>query len=220
MIKKNGFTLIELLVVIAIIAILAAILFPVFAKAREKARQSTCLNNEKQIGNGLMMYVQDYDETYPCYTPGFVNPIGPAMLDPYIKSNNVWQCPSGGRGYTQNLGCNIECFRTDEDPQWWYNTQATMSSIASPAECIVFMDNMNGVVGFYPPATSTPATQAGLQGVYVNPCHSDGANATFADGHSKWMGMGAIVAHGGAPVGPWGGWIGVKGGANNWFDRE
>ncbi len=63
--KQRGFTLIELLVVIAIIAILAAILFPVFAKAREKARQTQCLSNLKQIGNGIMMYTQDYDETMP-----------------------------------------------------------------------------------------------------------------------------------------------------------
>src|SRR6266852_4197702 len=62
--KRNGFTLIELLVVIAIIAILAAILFPVFAQARAKARQTVCLSNVKQIGLGMMMYTQDYDETY------------------------------------------------------------------------------------------------------------------------------------------------------------
>ena len=63
--KKRGFTLIELLVVIAIIAILAAILFPVFAQAREKARQTSCLSNLRQLGTGMMMYVQDYDDTYP-----------------------------------------------------------------------------------------------------------------------------------------------------------
>jgi prepilin-type N-terminal cleavage/methylation domain-containing protein len=63
--QRGGFTLIELLVVIAIIAILAAILFPVFAQAREKARQTTCVSNLKQIGTAFMMYVQDYDETYP-----------------------------------------------------------------------------------------------------------------------------------------------------------
>jgi prepilin-type N-terminal cleavage/methylation domain-containing protein len=63
--RRNAFTLIELLVVIAIIAILAAILFPVFAHAREKARQTSCLSNAKQLGTATMMYVQDYDETYP-----------------------------------------------------------------------------------------------------------------------------------------------------------
>jgi prepilin-type N-terminal cleavage/methylation domain-containing protein len=63
--RRSAFTLIELLVVIAIIAILAAILFPVFAQAREKARQAACLSNLKQIGTGVMMYVQDYDETFP-----------------------------------------------------------------------------------------------------------------------------------------------------------
>ena len=63
--KTKGFTLIELLVVIAIIAILAAVLFPVFAKVREKARQTVCLSNEKQIGLGFMQYVEDYDEVFP-----------------------------------------------------------------------------------------------------------------------------------------------------------
>src|SRR6187399_946348 len=63
--RNSGFTLIELLVVIAIIAILAAILFPVFAQAREKARQTTCLSNNKQIGMATMMYLQDYDERFP-----------------------------------------------------------------------------------------------------------------------------------------------------------
>jgi prepilin-type N-terminal cleavage/methylation domain-containing protein len=83
--ERPGFTLIELLVVIAIIAILAAILFPVFAQARESARQATCLSNMKQIGTASMMYVQDYDETYPDQrsTKGaLVDGVVPAPLQP------------------------------------------------------------------------------------------------------------------------------------------
>jgi prepilin-type N-terminal cleavage/methylation domain-containing protein/prepilin-type processing-associated H-X9-DG protein len=104
MLRRSGFTLIELLVVIAIIAILAAILFPVFAQAREKARQTACLSNMKQIGTGLMMYVQDYDELYPApfnQSPPINNPVTPvdripleSQLMPYVKNDNLFSCPS------------------------------------------------------------------------------------------------------------------------------
>jgi prepilin-type N-terminal cleavage/methylation domain-containing protein/prepilin-type processing-associated H-X9-DG protein len=104
---KRGFTLIELLVVIAIIAILAAILFPVFAQAREKARQTSCLSNGKQIGLGLAMYVQDYDETMPTGLP-HTNSINggvassnywsrepyDSQIAPYLKNDGVFNCPS------------------------------------------------------------------------------------------------------------------------------
>jgi prepilin-type N-terminal cleavage/methylation domain-containing protein len=111
--RRRGFTLIELLVVIAIIAILAAILFPVFAQAREKARQATCLSNTKQIALGLHMYLQDYDEILPfAYnywgpgtytvgaityktTPGLVPP--PIYLAPYGKNYGVFTCPSAAK---------------------------------------------------------------------------------------------------------------------------
>ena len=99
---KHGFTLIELLVVIAIIAILAAILFPVFAQAREKARQTSCLSNIKQVNLATMMYVQDYDETFPFHGLfDFDNQFGGAgpqgwlrKVAPYIKNLQATWCPS------------------------------------------------------------------------------------------------------------------------------
>ncbi|MHB1001699.1 MAG: type II secretion system protein [Armatimonadota bacterium] len=121
--KEKGFTLIELLVVIAIIAILAAILFPVFAKAREAARQTSCLSNLKQLGSSLLMYTNDNDDIWPCNATepsaaagaedqygevynGHGAPSNQAYLDfvknysiksqltPYVKSENLWKCPS------------------------------------------------------------------------------------------------------------------------------
>lgn len=112
---RRAFTLIELLVVIAIIAILAAILFPVFARAREQARKAACQSNLKQIGLGVMMYTQDYDEKYPFsymeYTGGRIYEV----LEPYTKSTQVWICPTAGeiksaagnRIYSGGYGWNI-----------------------------------------------------------------------------------------------------------------
>jgi len=101
----SGFTLIELLVVIAIIAILAAILFPVFAQAREKARQTSCLSNTKQIGLGLTMYVQDADEMFPTayyYKDNAGQPGGyfhwTALIMPYVKNESMYVCPSDRDG--------------------------------------------------------------------------------------------------------------------------
>lgn len=101
--EASGFTLIELLVVIAIIAILAAILFPVFGRARENARRSSCSSNLKQIGLGMMQYSQDFDETLPQIVENQAGPLAPQpvepkswvqILNPYIKSYQLWQCPS------------------------------------------------------------------------------------------------------------------------------
>lgn len=95
--KRSAFTLIELLVVIAIIAILAAILFPVFGRARENARRSSCLSNAKQIMLGVHQYTQDYDERYPVLVT--TTPLGTSMawnykIMPYVKSTQIFQCPS------------------------------------------------------------------------------------------------------------------------------
>ena len=91
--SKPGFTLIELLVVIAIIAILAAILFPVFAQAREKARASSCTSNMKQLSTAVLMYVQDFDEGYPLGTPSYWRDSWPVEISPYVKSLEVFRCP-------------------------------------------------------------------------------------------------------------------------------
>ncbi|MBC7287115.1 MAG: DUF1559 domain-containing protein [Armatimonadetes bacterium] len=105
---KRGFTLIELLVVIAIIAILAAILFPVFARAREKARQASCQSNLKQLALGTLMYVQDYDEKFPLWhrmQPANQWPLAPAAaVFPYVKNTQLYECPSTSPSYDQTSG--------------------------------------------------------------------------------------------------------------------
>lgn len=113
-VSRSGFTLIELLVVIAIIAILAAILFPVFAQARAKARQTACLSNMKQIGMGINMYVQDYDEVYPAnnwtYDPNnWCADQGGWMqeIQPYIKNSQVYVCPDARKSNPATDFCTI-----------------------------------------------------------------------------------------------------------------
>lgn len=109
---KSGFTLIELLVVIAIIAILAAILFPVFAQAREKARQVSCLSNIKQLGLGIMMYTQDYDEMFPIHaywendwnTAEGKAKYWQGRVLPYIKNLGIFRCPSDAGGSAATTG--------------------------------------------------------------------------------------------------------------------
>jgi len=106
MASRKGFTLIELLVVIAIIAILAAILFPVFAKVREKARQTSCLSNEKQLGLAFAQYVQDHDETMPVDQDSYADERGWAEeIYPYVKSTGAYVCPddSNRQTYDDNI---------------------------------------------------------------------------------------------------------------------
>ena len=155
--RKNAFTLIELLVVIAIIAILASILFPVFAQAREKARAISCLSNTKNLGTAVMMYVQDYDEMYPARQHP-QSPINPQtgtypqiydMLNPYLKSGNgwsrggVWDCPSSAkRGQSNQLGWHAGVF-PDGAASWNGFTggpYVSLAAVNNPADIVALID--------------------------------------------------------------------------------
>ncbi len=210
--RTKGFTLIELLVVIAIIAILAAILFPVFARARENARRTSCLSNVKQIGLGAMMYVQDYDETYPrnsqCKMTGCVSAAGTLdywdeIILPYTKSTQVFLCPSSSSTIprTANYGVNPYVMVNYDAA----NGPLKMAGVVAAANTYMLMD-----YGTFRTLTSwidNPTSNSYLPGVgeikglttatcttvtaYQNDCmsgrHFNGVNVAFADGHAKWL---------------------------------
>jgi prepilin-type N-terminal cleavage/methylation domain-containing protein/prepilin-type processing-associated H-X9-DG protein len=193
---RRGFTLIELLVVIAIIAILAAILFPVFARAREKARQTSCLSNMKQLGLALSMYVTDYDQRLPAWRadhaaafpypdPTYNQNRGPwyVTIFPYVKNIQVYDCPSTAFKWN---GRWTHAF------DYGYNRRISRGHIGEmthPAETLAFVDawadpdyGSGGgkgwdVVQYYPGSSSIG---------YIDPRHNEGANMAFCDGHAKW----------------------------------
>lgn len=189
--RTNGFTLIELLVVIAIIAILAAILFPVFAKAREAARKTSCLSNLNQIGKGSMMYIQDYDETYHSIWNGNATNLGQdanwaLAIYPYIKNRQVYRCPSDA----------VRTSAVSYNANNWLHRRA-MAAVQAPADVVVAMDGYTGENGDRNP--NNTATANGLNADYTIwneapratrrdkglPRHSETANLLFADGHTK-----------------------------------
>jgi len=207
--RRRGFTLIELLVVIAIIAILAAILFPVFAKAREKARQASCASNLKQVGVAALMYAQDYDGRWIALNSPNLTGGGHTWqvgIQPYMKSYQIQNCPSfacdprwcgcapnnccstpsTGRyrgGYGGNRGC-VPVDGNYRTIDGIYNCYASPfgrkdAEVVVPAETVFCADSPCFVVSEAPVWPLHPDCRI------VFP-HNDGINITWCDGHVKW----------------------------------
>ncbi len=179
---RRGFTLIELLVVIAIIAILAAILFPVFARAREKARQTSCLANVKQIMLSSQMYADDYDErmiSHRTNDGSGTYVYWGEVLQPYLKNKQILACPSDASPYSMALygGGSMAI-------SYGYNggqlNNCSLGSIDMPAETLVFVDG-ESYYAAYGNSSYEPEAR-----------HNEGANAALADGHAKWYGMNTL----------------------------
>jgi prepilin-type N-terminal cleavage/methylation domain-containing protein/prepilin-type processing-associated H-X9-DG protein len=230
--NTTAFTLIELLVVIAIIAILAAILFPVFAQARDKARGASCLSNTKQQALAFHMYVQDYDEIavqiyYGDWSPCCEDRGGhfpwPKQIMPYVKNKQVYTCPSLPSANWDTLRCAYDpsgqCREAYDFPSvigYGLNPIISGKSIAvtqNPANTLAIVETR-----YYPPGH--PSYNAawgwyGAQPPYGDPPdypwsvwltarrHQDGNNCSFMDGHSKFMRHDRITAF--ANLGMWDG---------------
>ena len=183
----RGFTLIELLVVIAIIAILAAILFPAFARARENARRASCMSNLKQMGLGVMQYVQDYDEKYPPCAANNTRTDGKFLyhrLDPYIKSAQVFVCPSDAINKVFSYGYNYAYLGAT--PFMMVN----MAQVASPSQMVMLTDKAGNDAGDWvnPPQYFYDGPPYGFN----TPRHLEGLNVAWADGHVKWHKIAAL----------------------------
>ncbi|MBZ0090308.1 MAG: prepilin-type N-terminal cleavage/methylation domain-containing protein [Thermoanaerobaculia bacterium] len=199
--RASGFTLIELLVVIAIIAILAAILFPVFAKAREKARTSSCGSNVKQMLLGILQYTQDYDETMPWLNYNGGNTVGLHWQDstgPYVKNTQIWECPSASRNLAgAGLWNEVNGFVRRYVHYSWNESAAFgpsgLANCTNPAQTYLLTDKGNSMCF---------TTWYDWQGRCMNTWdgsskpgpHTEGKNMGFGDGHVKYIASMNIVA--------------------------
>ena len=200
--SRRGFTLIELLVVIAIIAILAAILFPVFAQAREKAREATCLSNNKQIGLAVQMYMQDYDNTYPAQKADGIFVFAAKGKDqgqnyydelaPYIKNGQVWICPS------DKLNPNDKNARLTPPSQGYHMngnlisaTGLAEAAVAAPSNCQLMREAGWGYVWLQSWLRPFPKDCDAIVDVngksYLSGLHRNGFVFLMADTHARWF---------------------------------
>jgi prepilin-type N-terminal cleavage/methylation domain-containing protein/prepilin-type processing-associated H-X9-DG protein len=188
--SRRGFTLIELLVVIAIIAILAAILFPVFAKAREKARQASCLSNLKQVAIACQMYREDYDGVnVRIYFTATVR--WHQAVAPYIKNTDLFRCPSAPglvdpySGLPQSYGMNSFNFGpATQDGFWYAKDDASIPDGSTVIWAADSYDPANASNGSYYVGGGATFSQPVVRVAYR---HNDGFNAMFYDGHAKWL---------------------------------
>ena len=180
--RAGAFTLIELLVVIAIIAILAAILFPVFAQAREKARQTSCLSNMKQISLGVHMYTQDYDETLPTLEhgghQGWID-----QIHPYTKNHDIRRCPSDSRFSAAGRRTSYAVNNSMDG--------ISMATVTAPASTIYAAEQADlRTSDHYHPASwggaDNFAWNNGKPTELAWRRHSEGANYSYLDSHARW----------------------------------
>jgi prepilin-type N-terminal cleavage/methylation domain-containing protein/prepilin-type processing-associated H-X9-DG protein len=202
--RQTGFTLIELLVVIAIIAILAAILFPAFAKARESARRSSCSSNLKQLGLGIMQYAQEYDEKYPMRWNNLAG--WNQVVQPYIKSTGVFQCPSNPNAqlaHTLAVAGHPQVNRSYEGNERifgeeWATGPLSVAAIDTPTTKIMASEYLE-YYGYMYPDWSNPANQKNIADTGFAG-HLGTMNCLFSDGHVKAMRPVAT----GTPINMWG----------------
>ncbi len=194
---KRGFTLIELLVVIAIIAILAAILFPVFARARERARQTSCLNNVRQIMTAMMMYQQDYDEILIMRyydveeSPGSGNWVARInwfqAIMPYVMNEQVFACPSSPLRRTSWYTYAMNCEREIRSQSYQgANSTLSLADVMRPSELILLAERPGRSGHRVCPPYHTGSHCNLITTDDIDKLHNEGANYGFFDGHAKW----------------------------------
>ena len=198
--RTAGFTLIELLVVIAIIAILAAILFPVFARAREKARQTSCMSNVKQLMLGVIMYAQDYDEMLPDEQYNFGgggNAAGDGTwrgaIFPYVKNDQLFICPSHGpssnvfdgrfNDQTMNASYAINDWHQDSGSPTPPKRQP-LARVVDPSSTIFLLESPGSADDICPSGLEHGQMPRNMESATR---HNGGANYGFVDGHAKWL---------------------------------